>query len=368
MDSFHSRRSAHSFLETLNYSSVNEDWRTEAAALHLDRASSVLCVTGSGDRPLDLLVLDPARVTAIDLIPAQTHLLHLKIAALDRLDYEEYGAFLGIFKATESWRDDVWHRLATYIPGEAREYFDRRPELIRTGIIYGGRWERYFRRVSTIARFLRGRLIRDLFSFTEIDEQRRFILEQWGTPVWRLAYSAVCSTLTSHVFLRDPAFYAHAAVRPGPMIYDRMVAVLNRYLARENFMVSLLFQGRLPGLDLPPYLTPEGHRIIRARLDRLEIVTADLLAFLTAERRGQFTHYSLSDVPSYLTAGAFNRLLEGVLRASPPGGRLVIRQFLTRYEPEERISERFIRHLDLETDLAAIDRSFVYDFLIGEVA
>src|SRR3989337_2234761 len=43
------------FFKTLNYASVNEDWRTEAEALRPGPEDTVLCVTGSGDRPLDLL-------------------------------------------------------------------------------------------------------------------------------------------------------------------------------------------------------------------------------------------------------------------------------------------------------------------------
>jgi S-adenosylmethionine-diacylglycerol 3-amino-3-carboxypropyl transferase len=357
-----------SFRRTLNYSSVNEDWRSEAAALRLDHSSSVLCITGAGDRPLDLLARGPARVTAIDIVPAQNHLLRLKIAAIDRLEYDDYVAFLGLVPATASWRDVVWRRLRNDLPGETRSFFDQRHNLIGSGVIYGGRWERFFKDVSSIARLLRGSFVRDLFGFTDINEQRHFILKQWDTVAWRMVYAAVCSTLTSRVFLGDPAFYAHVAVKPGSLVYDRMGAILQRYLARENFMVSLLFQGRLPMSDLPPYLTPEGHQYIRTRLDRLDIVTADLLDWMAAEQEGDFTHYSLSDVPSYLTAEAFDRLLGHLVRIGPAGSRFVIRQFLTRYEPNDRVAGRISRKTDLECELMAADRSFVYNFLIGEVS
>ena len=80
----------------LAYSSVNEDWRTEAAALRLAPDARVLCVTGSGARPLDLLAVTPARVVAIDVNAAQNHLLELRVGAMRALQFDAYTAFLGL--------------------------------------------------------------------------------------------------------------------------------------------------------------------------------------------------------------------------------------------------------------------------------
>src|SRR4029453_10196193 len=137
---------ASAFLRTLNYASVNEDWRTEAEALRVGSSDSVLCVTGGGDRPLNLLALDPARVVAIDLNPAQNHLLTLKVAAMRRLPFEEYAAFLGLTRPPASWRAQRWHALRGELPPASRGFWDRHRRPIRAGVIYQGRWERYYLR------------------------------------------------------------------------------------------------------------------------------------------------------------------------------------------------------------------------------
>ena len=84
------------FFRSLNYASVNEDWRTEATALRPAAGDTALCVTGSGDRPLDLLAVAPMKVLAIDRNAAQTHLLRLKVAALSVFPFGDYAAFLNV--------------------------------------------------------------------------------------------------------------------------------------------------------------------------------------------------------------------------------------------------------------------------------
>ncbi len=84
-----------SFLETLNYSSSNEDSNSELKALCIDKNDSILSITGSGARALDLLIKNPAKIVSIDFNPCQNHLLELKIAAIQHLEYQEFLEFLG---------------------------------------------------------------------------------------------------------------------------------------------------------------------------------------------------------------------------------------------------------------------------------
>ena len=53
------------YLQTINYSSVNEDSQSEIKALKLTERDSVLCITGSGARVLDLLTQNPKKILAL---------------------------------------------------------------------------------------------------------------------------------------------------------------------------------------------------------------------------------------------------------------------------------------------------------------
>ncbi len=353
------------FFDSLNYSSVNEDWRTEARGLRLEPGVRTLCITGSGDRPLDLLAVAPLEIVAIDASPPQNHLLRLKLAALTALDYESYVAFLGLEPSSASARRAILRRLSPELPPASREFWRDHGRLVERGVLYQGRFERFFRGMSRVARALRGRDVEALFSFEDLEAQRRFVRERWDRPWWRATYALLCRPGVFRWFYGDPAYYAHVAVPVGRYLYDRMLAALERFPARESFMLSLVLRGRLSEHDLPPYLTPEGQRVIRERLGRLTIVDGDLIRAMSAAEPASFARFSLSDVPSYLDAGAFRTLWSGIARAAAPGSRVVVRQFLTRYTlPPE--TERWLRREpELEAALETDDRAFAYTFIVG---
>jgi S-adenosylmethionine:diacylglycerol 3-amino-3-carboxypropyl transferase len=106
------------FSRTLNFTSANEDGATELEALALAPSDHVLCLTASGARPLDLLLGNPARITAIDINPAQNELLRLKIAAFKALEDEALYAYLGI--ANSRHRPDLHRRVAAGLPPASR--------------------------------------------------------------------------------------------------------------------------------------------------------------------------------------------------------------------------------------------------------
>jgi len=355
------------FESTLNYSSVNEDWRTEARALQIGPSDTVLAITGGG-RPLDLLALGPARMIGIDSVPAQSALLELQAEALRRLPFEQYAAFLGLTGSSRRERHDALERLLPFLTAPARAFWGARRALVARGVLYQGRWERFFRLGAHVARLVRPRLIRALFAFDDLQAQRRFVRQRWETPFWRWLYDVFLSRVVLERVLGDPAFFRHAVVPVGRFVRERMAASLQRVLARENFMVSLTLQGHLAALDLPPRLTQEGAARIRERLDRLEIATGDVVEHLERVAPGTYTRFSLSDVPSYLSQEGFERLLFAVVRAAAPGARFCIRLFLSRPRFPEGLGPTLVRERELERRLAEEDHAFAYDFIVGRVS
>ena len=81
----------------------------------------------------------------------------------------------------------------------------------------------------------------------------------------------------------------------------------------------------------------------------------------------RYDRFSLSDVPSFMTAVEFAGFVDQVVAAATPGARIVLRQFLTRYDVPPKTAARLVRDPDLEARLADEDRTFAYEFLVAEV-
>ena len=86
-----------SFFSQLRYSFGNEDWQTEKEALDIKPQDVVLCITASGDRPLNLLTRECQRMVCVDANRIQNHLLELKAAAIAVLDYKTILDLLELF-------------------------------------------------------------------------------------------------------------------------------------------------------------------------------------------------------------------------------------------------------------------------------
>ncbi len=357
-----------SFACTLNYTACNEDWESERAALRLGPGDDVLCVTASGDRPLHHQLDGPRSVTSVDMNALQNHLLWLKLAAAQVLDYPSYRRFLGLDADRE--RASLLGPVLEACPPEVQGYWRARHGLVERGILYEGRWERYYAGLAQVARTMRSSELRALFSFEDLREQREFLRTRWDKAWWRATFISLCSSGVSQLFFGDPGLYTHLSERiptVGGYLYDRLLHILRRVLARENFMVALLLQGHFGEHSLPAYLGAEGHARLRERPHRIQTVTADIITYLESVPPGSFSAFSLSDLVSHLPQPAFERLLRAMVRAARPGARFCIRQFLSEHEVPEELAPLLRREPELEEALEQRDRSFVYRFMVGTI-
>ena len=355
------------FFDTLNYSSCNEDGAAELRALGVSSGDRVCCITGGGDRALHMLLGDPASVLSFDMNPAQNHLLELKLAAIKEFDYAEYVRFLGLIPSP-SPRSDSYRILRPLLSDAAARWWDARGKMLADGVLYAGRWERFFKLTSRNLRLWRGAKIRRLFAFDDIAEQREFVRREWDTPAWRVSIRAVFNSPVLRFVFGDPGFYRNTrgAVPPWKHIHGRINSYLARHLARDSFMLALVLRGEFfDSPHYPPYLQERNFDVLKARAHRITIRTASLAEISNSDETRAFDKYSLSDVPSFLDPSEHRALLE--FFNGKKGVRFCIREFLTRREIPAGCDIRNLRFLRaLQEELAADDASLGYTFIIGE--
>lgn len=353
------------FYKRLSYSIGNEDWRTEQEALRLQPSSRVLCITGSGDRPLNLLTTGCQEVVAIDLNAVQNHLLALKMGALEQLSFADYMGFLGAMPCQNrmAFLNDL------PLNERARTFWLQNKKMVNKGVLYQGVLERVLQKSASLIALIRNDKVKTLFSFDDIDEQRAFVKRYWDKPFFRKILEVFLQPAITKRIFNDPGLSANLmpSLNIGTYLYDRIQSYLNNFLAKESLLLSLILRKRVEPAAYPPYLLEKEAGFIRNRLPSLSFVTDNLITYLENAAPASFDGFSIADVASYLNTADYQRLLRAMVRAARPGARFCMRQFLSAHHIPEDLSAHFIREPVLEERLGREDRCMVYRFMVGTV-
>lgn len=348
-----------SFFENLNFSSSNEDGRSELAGLS-GVGGRMVCLTGSGTRPLDMLLSGADQVIAIDLNPVQNALLRLKIAAIRQLDHAEMLKFLGI---TPGDPLRFWPRISAQLNDEDRAYWQTRRKMTARGIWYAGLWEKVLRFGARGNRLLRGRHIAALFDAPTLADQAAIWARHFDDRIWRSSIRLLGRRWIWTRVIGEPG----GAFLPTPdQVETRLAGAFTRasgqFFFRESDFASLILRGHAaPPRALPLHLQAEHYATVQARLDRLNIRLA-ALDQLTSDIKADA--FSLSDFGSYTGPEDYARMWRGVITAARPGARFVERVFMNDLAlPDPRLS------LDtaLSDRLTMQDRAIIYTLRAGRI-
>ncbi len=352
--------------DTVRYAQAWEDADVLTEAMGPRPGDTLVSVCASGDNCLALLTLDPERVVAVDLSPAQTACLKLRIAALDLLAHDEFLELLGAVPSTR--RASLFDRVAAALDPETRAFWaGRRPDALRHGVAFIGRFERYFR---LFRRFLlplaHGRRTVDaMLRPRPPDDRARFLDERWNTWRWRLLVRLFFSRRIMGALGRDTAFFDHVSgsVADHVMARSRHAAVdLN---PADNPYLRVILTGRYDGV-LPLPWRAEHYDSIRNRTGRLDIRTGALESVLSPGL-GAGGFY-LSDIFEYMSPAAFAEAYGRILGAGRPGARLVYWNMMAPRRVPDRHRPRITPQPDLEAAGKAADKAFFYsDFVVEDI-
>jgi S-adenosylmethionine-diacylglycerol 3-amino-3-carboxypropyl transferase len=368
----------------IDYACGNEDFRSEQRALCLREQDAILCITGSGDRALNLLhgVKFPVKMVCCDKNIAQNRLFRLKLTALLHVaNNDEYLKFMGIVPADPTERTRIYlssmeaHESSSM---EAHESSSMAGATLKAaladGAAFSGRLERFSRATAAITRgIVGGRNLQSILRSTSVAEQK----EAYST--WRDQHKAkarfLFSLFNAGTFLLQnipglsPPFGTVTIPKPAGEIYNRFAKGLARHLISESITGSLLICGQPVGNAIPPYLREDTLNELRtsARLCNFTSVTADVIEYLESSQVSTFDAFSMSDCLSYLPNSQVPRLFRAVLKRARNGARFLFRQFLTKHDVPQEYAKNFLRDPVLERELLDEDTSFLYTFCAGVI-
>lgn len=352
------------FFSKINYSSSNEDSESERLALQLNSEDTVLCITGSGARSLDLLIDSPKEIVSIDFNPAQNFLLELKIAAFKSLTYDQLMEFLGV--RTSENRVIMFDQLKLHLSAKALDFWQKHTHLIQAGVLYCGTWERLLKKMLKYSYFRR-RKIKKLMTANTLEAQQKIWVSKWDNPSWRFFLRLLSSRFLWVTVVREPgAKLIPKDFNVKQYIKDRLDYMAMNFKLSENHYANLLFNGRyMKSCVLPHHLRPENFEIVRTNIERIEIVTASLIDYLP-QHRSRFSKFSLSDFSSYAPPEIYHSIWENIIFSAKSRAVFCERYFLVKRNPEKQFGS-LQRDSTQEISLVKTDVSAIYTFGVGVI-
>jgi S-adenosylmethionine-diacylglycerol 3-amino-3-carboxypropyl transferase len=350
-------------LDELVFTMSWEDPALDRAAFGLSPGADVAIVTSGGCNALTLLLDDPRAVLAFDYNPTQGFVLELKAAAFRRLDYDGLLELLGVRNSRR--RAALVDAALTVVSPEARAYWAVQPWLVRDGLLNGGRYERFLGHFRRLLRLIQGRRGTEaLFEPRDARSRERFYDEEWDRLPWRLLFRLFFNKrilarrgLSASYFRFDDGSRSFAE-----SFYRRASHAFRDLSVHDNYFLAQYVLGRYRAGFLPEHLRPESFEVIRSRVDRLEIVSADVRTVFD-QRAAAFDAICLSNVFELMPADETAAVLRRVATALRPGGRLTLRNLMIPRAVEPDFFAVLCPDAARARELHAQDRSIVYGSL-----
>ena len=327
------------YFSALNYSLANEDTRLELALCQHYSAKHILGVCGSGGRLLPLAAAAPQTMVGLDLSAEQLHLTALRLASIRQLNIKEFCIFWGfppyapsVMRAT---RQALFSSLK--MNKSAKDYCRHLLEQHAWhGLIYAGKWEKTITGIPKILRHIVGNYYDEIFSFTDIEEQRQYFQEKRNQTRWNIIPWLVLRLFGNSAYFNSMLYKGNHVRKNIEQTYFEFYSesfrrLFNNGLTKENFFLQLCFLGCLRysegnPVEAQPEVFTAAQAILKGDCD-VNLIQDDLLSYAGKTKR-KFDFLSLSDVPSYFRGETERTFLQQLARCLLPGAICVMRFFL----------------------------------------
>lgn len=355
--------------DTLRYAMVWEDIDLLYRGLQITPDDDVLSITSAGDNVLGLLLKNPRSITAIDLNPCQNALLELKLAAIQVLSYDDFLTLLGVRPGTDPL--DLYAACLPLLPPYARHYWDANTAVLTQGIIRQGRLERYIRgwQEAVLHKVLTPAEVTSCFARNDPQAQGSLFEQVFDNTPMQQAFQWYFGTHMMARHGRDAAQFAYVEIDAGMYFYQRFKYAFTHLPLRENFYLAYFMTGDFLDLEhVHPYLQRANFDLLKARVDRIQVVTASMESFLSSCADRTFSKANLSNMMEYLSPAHFATLLTQLHRVFRKGGRLAYWSLLVDRTRPAALNHRYRSHTNLAHQLWRQDRSWFYrSFHLEEV-
>jgi len=204
---------------------------------------------------------------------------------------------------------------------EAQQFWNQNRIEICNGIIYNGKFERYFQLFSKrILPLIHNKSkVEQLLQSKNANEQEEFYEKHWNTRRWKWLFRLFFSRKLMGWLGRDPAFLDQVKIPVAEFIYNKTAEHLKSKKAQSNHILDFALTGRFQK-NLPHYVREGNYEIIQKNLDRL--VCQEGLAESAIQEYGPFDYFNLSNIFEYLNEEQFSKVAQDLTNGANPGAKM----------------------------------------------
>jgi len=343
-----------------------EDPESDHAALKIQPGETVLAITSGGCNILGFLLFDPEVIYSIDINPAQSYLMELKMAAIKHLCFEDFISFAGL--KDHPGRKGIYKVLRTALSPEAQVFWDTHIRIISSGFVMNGKYERFIKWAGRFITLLQGKSrVMGLFESKTTTEQVAYFDEQWNTKRFHWLFKMIFNKrlLAKRGLVADYFHFDDGSKSFAESFYNRSKKAFRDISIQGNYFISLYLTGKYRNeTEVPAYLRKENYEVIRSRLNRIKIFTEDAQGWIDSMPSESINCFALSNICELMSERDTYRLFDAVQRTGRPNSRVIFRNLMIPREVPASLAGLIVKDERLSQELYARDRSFVY----GKVA
>jgi len=343
-----------------------EDPESDHAVLKIKKDDALMAITSGGCNVLGFLLFDPQIIYTLDINPTQSYLLELKVAAIKSLDFIAFTSFAGLRDSKN--RLEQYEKIKPLLSEGARKYWDEQNKIIKNGFIMNGQFERFIKIAGKFIMLLQGKKrVLGLFNEKSKQEQETYFDKIWNTKRFHYIFKILFNKrmLAKRGLVAEYFHFDDGSTSFSESFYKRAKNAFRDIPIKGNYFLSLYLLGKFQNdHEVPNYLKEENYEMIKAKLDRIKIITADAQGWLDSMPDLSIDCFALSNICELMSEKDTHRLFLGIHKTARKGARVIFRNLMIPREVPDNLKDRIVKDETLSKQIYANDRSFVY----GKVA
>jgi S-adenosylmethionine-diacylglycerol 3-amino-3-carboxypropyl transferase len=288
------------------------------------------------------------------------------MAAIKSLDFDAFISFAGL--AEDANRMKLYENLRPLLSAKATRFWDQQHDILNTGFLMNGRYERFIKIASKFLQLLQGKKrVMGLFNEKSREEQHAYFDEVWNTRRFHLLFKILFNKrmLAKRGLVADYFHFDDGSRSFAESFYNRSKKAFREIPVKGNYFLSLYLLGKYRDQsEVPAYLKRENFLTIKSRLDRIKVITSDAQGWIDQMKDESIDCFALSNICELMSEKETKRLFTAVLRTARKGARVIFRNLMIPREVPAELVSQVIKNDTLSKYLYETDRSFVY----GKVA